>query len=65
MNEYRGKHAPSSPWAVASTSTVPVRHSRHLRKSRRRRIRTVLVLLVLLIVFFTRKRKPKYLEPLQ
>ena len=49
MNEYRGKHAPSSPWAVASTSTVPVRHSRHLRKSRRRRIRTVLVLLVLLI----------------
>ena len=51
MNEYRGKHAPSTPWAVASTSTVPVRHSRHLRKSRRRRVRTVLVLLVLLVAF--------------
>ena len=51
MNEYRGKHAPSTPWAVASTATVPVRHSRHLRKSRHRRIRIILVLLVLLAVF--------------
>ena len=50
MNEYRGKHAPSTPWAVASTATVPVRRSRHMRKSRHRRIRIVLILLVLLAV---------------
>jgi len=37
MNEYRGKHAPSTPWAVASTASVPVRRARHLQKSRRRR----------------------------
>ncbi len=50
MNEYRGKHAPSAPWAVASTATVPVRRSRHMRKSRHRRIITILVLFVLLAV---------------
>ena len=48
MNEYRGKHAPSTPWAVASTASVPVRHARHLQKNRRRRIRIILVLLFLL-----------------
>ena len=37
MNEYRGKHASSRPWAVASTASVPARRSRHLRKNRRRR----------------------------
>ena len=50
MNEYRGKHAPSTPWAVASTATVPMRHARHVRRSRRRRIMTVLVLLALLVM---------------
>ncbi len=50
MNEYRGKHAPSGPWAVASTATVPVRHSRHLQKSKYRRIRIILILLVLLVM---------------
>ena len=48
MNEYRGKHAPSTPWAVASTATM--RHARHIRRSRRRRIVTVLVLLALLVM---------------
>ena len=50
MNEYRGKHAPSTPWAVASTASVPVRHSRHMRKNRHRKIRIVLILLVLLVM---------------
>ena len=50
MNEYRGQHAPSTPWAVASTATVPVRRSRHMRKNRHRRIRTVLAFLILLAV---------------
>ena len=48
MNEYRGKHAPSTPWAVASTATVPVRHSRHMQKSRHRRLRIILILIALL-----------------
>ena len=50
MNEYRGKHAPSTPWAVASTATVPMRHARHMRRSRRRRVLTVLAVVVLLIM---------------
>ena len=50
MNEYRGKHAPSTPWAVASTATVPVRHSRHLKRSRHRRLRIFLILFVLLVM---------------
>ena len=48
MNEYRGKHAPSAPWPVASTTTVPVRRSRHLQKNRRKRITLILVSVVLL-----------------
>ena len=50
MNEYRGKHAPSTPWAVASTATVPARRSRHMRKNRHRRIRIIVILLVLLVL---------------
>ena len=50
MNEYRGKHAPSTPWAVASTASVPVRRSRHLRRNRRRRFRVILLLIVLLVI---------------
>lgn len=49
MNEYRGKHAPSTPWAVASTATVPVRRARHLQRSKRRRF--WIILTILLIVF--------------
>ena len=37
MNEYRGKHSPSSPWALSSSASTHYR-SRHLRKNRRRRI---------------------------
>lgn len=48
MNEYRGKHAPSTPWAVASTASVPVRRARHLQRSKRRRFRIVLLILLIL-----------------
>lgn len=50
MNEYRGKHAPSQPWAVASTASVPVRRARHAQKNKHRRIRIVLILILLLIM---------------
>ena len=36
MNEYRGKHSPSVPWAVSSTASSHYR-SRHLQKNRRRK----------------------------
>ena len=50
MNEYRGKHAPSQPWAVASTASVPVRRARHAQKNKRRRIRIILLLVLLLVL---------------
>lgn len=50
MNEYRGKHVSSKPWAVASTASVPVRRARHLQKSRRRRFWTVFAVVLTLIV---------------
>jgi len=50
MNEYRGKHAPSTPWAVASTASVPLRRSRHLVKNKRRRVWIILILVVFLAV---------------
>ena len=50
MNEYRGKHAPSAPWAVASTASVPVRHARHLQKRRRRRVWIAFLFVVLLVI---------------
>ena len=49
MSEYRGKHAPSHPWPVASTAAVPVRRGRHRKKSRRRR-RVILIFILLLLV---------------
>ncbi len=50
VNEYRGKHAPSTPWAVSSTAS-PRYRSRHARPNmRRRRMRIVLIILVALIV---------------
>ena len=51
VNEYRGKHAPSTPWAVASTASVPVRHSRHVKRKRHRRLQ--IVLFIILLVFIT------------
>ena len=48
MNEYRGKHAPTRPWPVASTASVKSRRGRHVKKSRRRRIRTLLFVMLML-----------------
>ena len=50
MNEYRGKHAPSQPWPVASTASVPGGKGRHRKKSRRKRLRGFLLVLLLLAV---------------
>ena len=50
MNEYRGKHAPSQPWAVASTASVPVRRARHLQRSRRRRFWIIFAVFVILFI---------------
>ena len=44
MNEYRGKHSPSAPWAVSSSASSHYR-SRHLRKNRRRRVLAVVGIL--------------------
>ena len=48
MSEYRGKHAPSKPWPVASSASMPLRRGRHRKKNRRRVFRVVLILLVVL-----------------
>ena len=48
MNEYRGKHASSMPWAVSSTAS-PHYRSRHLQRNRRRR-KVLIISLVLLAV---------------
>lgn len=50
MNEYRGKHAPSTPWAVASTASVPAHRSRHAQKNRRRRVWLIILLFLLLVL---------------
>ena len=53
MNEYRGKHAPSQPWAIASRAYMPARKGRHRKKARFHRARViVLCLLVLLILSY-------------
>lgn len=49
MNEYRGKHAPSHPWPVASTASVSYGRGRHQKKSRRRR--TGLIVTIVLVLF--------------
>ncbi len=50
MNEYRGKHSPSVPWAVSATASSHYR-SRHLIKNRRRRnVRIVLLVFFLLLL---------------
>ncbi|MBR3429886.1 MAG: metallophosphoesterase [Clostridia bacterium] len=48
MNEYRGKHASSAPWAISSTASVPARRARHLQRNNRRRIRIIFLLVLLL-----------------
>ena len=50
MNEYRGKHAPSHPWPVASTASVPSRRGRHQKRSRRRRVGFFIVILLVLLM---------------
>ena len=51
MNEYRGKHAPSQPWAIASTAYMgPRRGGRHQKKRRLHRLRTVILCLLVLFV---------------
>ncbi len=50
MNEYRGKHAPSRPWPVASQTVVNTRRGRHVKKSRRRRIVVFLLVLFALVL---------------
>ena len=53
MNEYRGKHAPSRPWPVASSASVPSRRGRHQKKNRRRRFGLfVLLVFILLLVAY-------------
>lgn len=48
MNEYRGKHAPSQPWPVASTAVVQSGKGRHRKKNKRKRLRVFLLVLLLL-----------------
>ena len=50
MNEYRGKHAPSTPWAVSSTATVSSRRGRHQRKNKIRRIWIYLLIFFFLVM---------------
>ena len=50
MNEYRGKHAPSHPWPVASTASVPSRRGRHQKRNRRRQIALFIFMIVILLV---------------
>ena len=50
MNEYRGKHAPSRPWPVASQAAVNSRRGRHQKKNRRRLIIFLLIALFVLLI---------------
>lgn len=50
MNEYRGKHAPSRPWPVASSASVPARRGRHQKKNRRRRIGLLILFALILLM---------------
>ena len=49
MNEYRGKHASSLPWAVSATASTHYR-SRHMRRNRRKRQAIVAILIVVLLL---------------
>jgi hypothetical protein len=50
VNEYRGKHAPSAPWPVASSASSPGRRGRHQRRHKGRRFLVFFLCLLLLIV---------------
>lgn len=54
MNEYRGKHSSSVPWAMSSTASSHYR-SRHLQRNKRKKIiflvTAVLILILLLLPF--------------
>ena len=50
MNEYRGKHASSQPWAVSSTATVPIRRARHMRRKKHRRFLALFIAAVLVLL---------------
>ena len=50
MNEYRGKHAPSQPWAIASSAYMPVRRGRHRKKARFHRLRVFLLCFLVLLI---------------
>jgi len=51
MNEYRGKHASSQPWAVSSSASV--RRGKHeMRSKKKRRWRIFLSCLILLVLVF-------------
>lgn len=50
MNEYRGKHAPSQPWPVASTAAVRSGKGRHRKKDKRKHIRLFILILLLLVI---------------
>lgn len=54
MNDYRGKHVPSVPWAVSSTASSHYRSKHQLRNRRRRRwfAAGAVLLLILLILPF-------------
>ncbi len=50
MNEYRGKHSPSVPWAVSSTATTRYR-SKHLKRNQKRKGWLIFVGILLVILF--------------
>lgn len=50
MNEYRGKHAPSQPWPIASSAYMSAHRGRHQKKRRLHRVRVFLVCLLVLLV---------------
>ena len=49
MNSYRGKHASTRPWAVATTASSSHYRGRHQQKNRRRR-RWLIIIAVLLLI---------------
>jgi len=49
MNEYRGKHSQSVPWALSSTASSAHYRSRHLQRNRRRN-KWIIVFMALLII---------------
>ena len=61
MNEYRGKHSPSVPWAVSATATSKY-HSRHLRRNRRKRKLLAFLGVILLVLLVYPFVNPLFLQ---